>query len=590
MSVDLVTRLEQHGREIPGKEAVVFVRTTATGPVKEPLTYGELDRRARSLASWLRERCAIGDRVMLLYGTGPEFISTLAACMYAGVVAVPAPQPSTQRGHSSRSDGIVRDAGIRLVLTDAATHEDACAFLADAGPAELACVATDLLELPNAPHWQVPPVNAGTPVIIQYTSGSTSSPKGVVVTHGSLAHNLGLNARAFGVDADSRTCSWLPQHHDMGLIGMLLTPLYQGGTAFKLASMDFLRRPHVWLDLIGRERIHTVVAPNFAYDLCTRRVTDAQLAGLDFSSLINAGNGAEPVSADTLRRFAERFAPAGFRPEHFSPCYGMAETTLIVSGTGPGQAPVLLPVDGDALAANEIRPVPARAGTPTLVSSGTVHDLSVLIVDPVTRQTLPDGRIGEIWVRGASVGAGYWRNEEATERTFRAVTAEGSEGYLRTGDTGSLYEGRLYVTGRIKEVLVVNGRNLYPHDIERELASMFDGFQGLSGSVCSVPAAGDGATAGVGEQLVVMHEVRRAGADADELAALARRMRAELATRVGVGIPHLLLLRPGQIRKTTSGKVQRTLMRELYLSGELEPLAADRSAAAARHSDTAGAA
>ncbi|MGY0463132.1 fatty acyl-AMP ligase [Kitasatospora sp. cg17-2] len=563
MPDDLVSRLVRHGREIPDREAVVFVRTAAGGLVEEPLTYGELDRRARAVARWLRERCAVGDRVLLLYGTGPEFVTVLAGCLYAGVVAVPAPQPSTQRGHSSRSDGIVRDADVRLVLTDEANRETAAGFLTRAGAEDVPCVATDGLDLPDAPHWRAEEVPADALVIIQYTSGSTSAPKGVMVTRGALDHNLGLMTRAFGVDPGSRSCTWLPQHHDMGLIGMLLTPLFHGAVSYQLAPMDFLRRPHLWLELIGAKRIRTVVAPNFAYDLCVRRVTDAQLAGLDFSTLVSAGSGAEPVHADTLRRFAERFAPAGFRQEHFSPCYGMAETTLIVSGTLPGEPPVLTAVDADALAAGELRP---GAG-PALVSSGRVHDLDVRIVDPRTRATLPEGGVGEIWVRGGSVAAGYWRNEEATEETFRAVTAEGERGFLRTGDTGALHDGHLYVTGRIKEVLIVNGRNLYPHDIEREVLGLHEGFQGLSGSVCSVPAPR--------EEIVVLQEVRRPRATPEELAELARQVRGELSARLGVRVPNLVLLRPGQVRKTTSGKVRRTLMRELFVAGELEPLFED---------------
>ncbi|MEU6895316.1 fatty acyl-AMP ligase [Streptomyces sp. NPDC046557] len=577
MPVDLVSRLVQHGHETPDREAVVFVRNGASGLLEEPLTYGELDRKARAVASWLRERCAIGDRVLMLYGTGPDFVTVLAGCMYAGVVAVPAPQPSSQRGHSSRSDGIVRDADVRMVLTDSEYHGTAAEFLTRAELQDVPCVATDRLDLPDAPDWQVEPPTADKPVIIQYTSGSTSAPKGVVVTWGSLTHNISLMTRAFAADSESRSCSWLPAHHDMGLIGMLLTPLYHGAVTYQLAPMDFLRRPHLWLELIGLKQIKTVVAPNFAYDLCTRRVTDAQLEKLDFRTLTSAGNGAEPIDAGTLHRFAERFAPAGFRLDHFSPCYGMAETTLIVAGTRPDEPPVVTRVDGDALAANEFRPVSAEAQGPELVSSGRVHDMDLRIVDPDTRATLHDGRIGEIWVRGGSIAAGYWRNEQATEQTFHADTAdtpESARGFLRTGDIGTLYDGSLYVTGRIKDVLIVNGRNLHPHDIERELLALHEGFRGLSGSACSIPVTG--------EQIVVMQEIRRPSAEPGELAALTSRLRGELSERVGVRIPNLVLLRPGQVRKTTSGKVQHSLMRELFIGGGLEAVFEDLDAAAAR--------
>ncbi|MFD9596934.1 fatty acyl-AMP ligase [Kitasatospora sp. NPDC059973] len=582
MADHLVTRLERHGRETPDRTALVFVEAASDGWSEQPLSFGDLDRAARSVASWLRERCAVGERVMLLYGAGPEFVTALAGCLYAGVVAVPAPQPSTQRGHSSRVDGIVRDADIRLVLTDSANHGTAVAMLEQAGVTELPCVATDLLDLAPAPDWQVPPTADDDLVFIQYTSGSTSAPKGVMVTQRSLRHNIGLIARAFALEYDSRGACWLPQHHDMGLIGALIAPLYVGALGYQLAPMAFLRRPHLWLELISSRRATHTSAPNFAYDLCARRVTDAQLAGLDLGSLVSAGNGAEPVSAATLRRFVERFAPAGFRLDQFNPCYGMAETTLLVSGTPRGETPALTAVDAEALAANELRPVAPGGDGPLLVSSGTVHDLDVRIVDPATAATLPDGGIGEIWVRGDSVAAGYWRNPEATAATFRAVTAEGAAGYLRTGDTGALHQGRLYVTGRIKEVLIVNGRNLYPHDIERELAELDEAFNGLSGSVCTVP--------GTGEQIVVMHEVRRRPGAPEELAEFARRLRGRLAERVGVRIPNLVLLRPGQVRKTTSGKVQRSLMRELFMTGALEPVVEDLDpATAARYRSAAGA-
>ncbi len=574
MADHLVNRLRQHAREHPERTALVHVEAAAGGLAEQSLSYGELDARARSVARWLSRRCRVGDRVLLLYGAGHEFVTVLAGCLYAGVVAVPAPQPTAQRGHSSRSDGIVRDADVRLLLTDAANHQAGRALLAEARSEHVPCVATDELALEPAPDWQVPEPADDDLVIIQYTSGSTSAPKGVMVTHRGLRHNIDLMIRGFGLGPDSRVATWLPQHHDMGLFGTLITPLYLGAIVYQLAPMAFLRRPHLWLELIGSRRINGVVAPDFAYELCARRVTDAQLATLDLSTLRTAGNGAEPVNARTLQRFSERFAPAGFRAEVFSPCYGMAETTLVVTATLPAEPPTVTAVDPVALAANEFRPL--AAGTPgaqPLVASGSVHDLELRIVDPATLASLPDGAVGEIWVRGASVAAGYWRNPEATARTFRAVTAEGAEGFLRTGDTGALHQDRLYVTGRLKEVLIINGRNLYPQDIERELTELDEAFSGLSGVVCSVP--------GAGEEIVAMHEIRRRAVAEEELPAFTRRLRGELAERIGVRIPNLVLLRPGQVRKTTSGKVQRTLMRELFLAGELEPLYEDLAPATA---------
>ncbi|MGW3185534.1 fatty acyl-AMP ligase [Kitasatospora sp. NPDC001119] len=571
MHEHLVSRLEAHSRTIPDKTAVAFVRVVDGEPVEKTLTYAELDREARRIASWLAGRCTVGERVMLLYGTGLEFVKVLMGCMYAGVVAVPAPVPGSQRGHDARSVGIVRDTDVRLILTDTPNAGVVSAFVADSGLTGVDAVVTDTLELAEAPGWRVPQLGPDTLVILQYTSGSTSTPKGVMVTHGSLFHNLQLIERAFGLDSGCLVASWLPQHHDMGLMGKVLEPLYLGTTTYLMAPMDFLRRPYLWLDLVSRKRIHTTVAPNFAYDLCVRRITDQQVATLDLSHLRNAGNGSEPISAATLHRFAEKFAPAGFSLDVFNPCYGMAETTLLVTGTPPGRRPAITSVDGDALAHKVLRPLPGDLEAPKLVSSGQIHGLDVRIVDPETRTTLPDGRAGEIWVRGRSVTAGYWNNPEETERTFRAMTAEGERGFLRTGDIGIIHDGELYVTGRTKEVLVINGRNLYPHDLERELQTVHASFQGLVASVCSVPADG--------EEIVVIQEYRPNPANPVELPELARRVRGELAEAAGVKVSNVVFLRPGQVHRTTSGKIQRRLMREKFMTGALEPLYEDLNTA-----------
>jgi acyl-CoA synthetase (AMP-forming)/AMP-acid ligase II len=373
-------------------------------------------------------------------------------------------------------------------------------------------------------------------------------------------HNLGLIQRALGPHRDTVACSWLPPYHDMGLIGMLFSPLFLGCTVLLLSPTDFLRRPHRWLELITEHRVTFTTAPNFAYDLCTRMVTDEQLARLDLSGLVQALNGAEPVQAATLRRFAERFAPAGFSPKVFKPCYGMAETTLFVSGTEEHSFPAVSVVDRAELERNRI--VPAGSGV-ELVGCGPVHDLEVLIVDPETRRALPDGQVGEVWVRGASLAAGYWRKPEETERTFRAATADGAAGFLRTGDLGARHAGELYVTGRIKDMLIIRGRNLYPHDIEREVGGLHEAFRGLHGSVCSVPAPH--------EEIVVMQEMRPRGGPVD-LPTLARTVRGELGERLGVRVSNLVLLRPGQVLRTTSGKVRRSAMRELFISGGLKPV------------------
>ena len=555
MFTDIVSRLWRNAQDLPDKEALVFVRDQGREQVATTLTYAELDRDVRALAVWLLERCGPGDRVLLRYPSGLDFAVAVLACFYAGVTAVPAPAPTNQR-QDGRSLGIAHDAGVVLALTDARHLDAVHAELAESGLAELPATATDELELGDV-DWTPSRPSDDAVAFLQYTSGSTSEPKGVIVTHGALAHNLHLIQRSFGLVISDRMCSWLPMHHDMGLIGVLLLPLHLGCTTVLLSPTDFLRRPHRWLELMTEYQVTGTSAPNFAYDLCTRNVTAEQLARLDLSRWRHALNGSEPVNAATLSRFAERFAPAGFRAEAFKPCYGMAEATLLVTATLT-QSYVEHHVDAAALEQKIFTPA---AEGPVLVSSGRPLELDVLVVDPDTREVLPDGRIGEIWVRGASVAAGYWGNDEATEHAFRGTTADGRDGFLRTGDLGVLHGGELFVTGRIKDVLIIRGRNLYPHDIERSVARLHEGFRGLQGSVCSVPAPQ--------ETIVVMHELR--GRDLD-LPELAGRIRGELSTDLGLRVANIVFLRPGQVRRTTSGKVRRGLMRELFVKGDLTPL------------------
>ncbi|MGW0897101.1 AMP-binding protein, partial [Streptomyces goshikiensis] len=334
-------------------------------------------------------------------------------------------------------------------------------------------------------------------------------------------------------------------------------PMFLGTTVYVMSPMDFLKRPQLWLQIISTHGIEVSSAPNFAYELAARRLTDAHISGLDLSRWRIACNGAEPVSASTLERFAARFAPAGFKQEALLPCYGMAETTLFVGGTPVEHAPVITSVDPAALEKHVFEPA---AGGLRLVSSGRVEGFDIRIVDPKSLRTLSDGHVGEIWLRGESVARGYWNNPEATQEIFHARTAEGAEGFLRTGDLGVLDEGELYITGRIKEMIILNGRNVYPHDVEREITAGHDAFAGLAGCVFTVPAPQ--------EELIVVQEVRAArDEDLATLAALVRDLVGEyLQTRVA----NIVLIRPGKVRKTTSGKVQRTLMRRLFMDDGLE--------------------
>ncbi|MFF0221211.1 fatty acyl-AMP ligase [Streptomyces sp. NPDC004629] len=548
-------------------DAFIFLPDDARGSVPQHLSFAGLDQEARRVASWLQERGAAHRQVLLLYPAGLDFIKAFTACLYAGAVAVPGPLPTEQGRHFSRVSGILRDAEACAVLTDSAHAPEISAWLAAEGLTDVPCLATDDPAQGAADAWHAPALTPDSRAFLQYTSGSTSDPKGVVVSHRNLLANEAAIQRSIGTGPGTVCGGWLPFYHDMGLIGHILHPLYLGIPAVLMAPFTFLKRPVRWLKMVGDYKITTGGGPNFAYDLCVRRVTDAQLRTLDLSSWTTACNGAEPVRAETVRAFSERFAPAGFRPEAFFPCYGMAETTLLVSGIPRGAAPRVLDVDAEALERGELAGPRAKHPTRSLVSSGIVRDFEVRVVDPETRVERPAGGVGEIWLKGDSVASGYWKrpktNQEIFDAAIRDATGEDGGGWLRTGDMGVLRDGQLYVTGRLKEMVILAGRNLYPQDVERAVQSVDKALGTGAGAVFAVETDR--------EHLVAIQEVRP-GAVAGDLRTLASAVQSFISKEFSVPAGNILLVRPGTVRRTTSGKIQRTLMRKLFLEGRITAL------------------
>ncbi|MDQ0762470.1 fatty acyl-AMP ligase [Streptomyces canus] len=578
----MCARAAQHG----DRTALIFSADPLRAEADETMTYGELDRSARQVAALLQDRFSAGDRLLILHPSGPGFARSLLGCMYAGLVPVPAPPPDGRPGRQAdRLAAIARDAGAAGALADGTDLEVLVSWTKEQDLAGVSVLAPHCAEaadeLPAAHRWRPPLADPHALAFLQYTSGSTDDPKGVMVDHANLLANARILAAIADMSADRPVGGWLPLYHDFGLIGLLLTPLVLGGRSVLMPPTAFLKRPHTWLTLIDRHGIDFSPAPNFAYDLCLQRITDEQLARLDLSRWRCAVNGAEPVQAATVEAFTRRFAAAGLRPEAMLPGYGMAETTLVVSGDRPARRAVITEVDAAAFERGELlSPAP---GTPAhrIVSSGPAEHLDIRIIDAEAGMTLPDGRVGEIWVRGPNVARGYWGRPAETRRVFDAVTPDGESGFLRTGDLGILHEGELYVTGRSKELIIVRGRNLYPQDLEAATREAHPALERGVGAAFSVPVPE--------EEVVVVRECRADRIPPDELAHVAARVRDRLTRDVGVPAHNVVLVPPGTVARTTSGKIQRRLLRRRFLGGELPILHAELSPGVrARLDDAAG--
>ncbi|WKG05215.1 fatty acyl-AMP ligase [Mycolicibacterium sp. HK-90] len=530
------------------------------------LTYEELDRKARAIAATLQRLDARGERALVLCRPGLDSIAGFFGCAYAGVVAVP-----VHERLAPRLSSVVPDAHARFALATAETQGKIKAAIDElAEGRDLQWVRTDEVS-GQAESWAAPEIDPDAIAMVQYTSGSTTSPKGVALTHRNLLHNMESIRRVWNGDDTATSVFWLPSHHDMGLIGAILSMLYVGCTTHLMSPAAFVKRPMRWLEAISRHRATFTAAPNFAYDLCVEHSTAEQRAVLDLSSLATAMNGAEPVQAATLENFADAFAPAGFRPEALRPVYGLAEATLLVSGGSDAARPIVHHIDRTGL--QEDRVVDVAAGHPSavaLVSCGRPHDdQQVVIVDPVTHRRCGTDEVGEIWIAGPSVGWGYWSRPDESKETFSAVLPDSSAGpYLRTGDLGFLRSGELFITGRCKDLVVIRGGNYYPNDIERTV-------QGCHPVLVSGRGAVFAFTPGLEsvEQLVVVQEVHRDRDPAVELTGVAEAIRTAVTERFGVEPNSVALVEHLSIPTTSSGKIQRGRCRRQFLDGEIAPVA-----------------
>ncbi len=562
--MNILNILRYQTKKQPDKVGYIYLQDGENKVIS--LTYGELEKRARSIAANLQTMTRTSDRTLLVYPPGLEFISAFFGCLYAGVIAVPVYPPGGKR-NLSRLLAIAKDAQSTIVLTTEIVLNRKNRWENNSTLDQMHWVATDKIATDFASDYkpiQIPPNNLA---LLQYTSGSTGAPKGVMVTHGNLMYNSEMIRTAFNKhDEKTIFVGWLPLFHDMGLIANILQPMYIGVPSILMSPVAFLQKPLRWLRAISKYKATTSGAPNFAYDLCVDQITFEERSKLDLSSWEIAFNGAEPVRAETIERFSEYFAEAGFRKKTFYPCYGMAENTLIISGGNKQELPIINKFQASAIAKNKaIIANDNDEDAIILVSSGqSVKGQKIAIVNSNTLTRCADSEIGEIWVAGESVAKGYWQKEKKTSNIFKAYLLDTNEGpFLRTGDLGFLIDGELFVTGRLKDLIIVCGRNYYPQDIEFTVQNSHISLKLGRGAAFAVDVKNK-------KELVIVQEIKRKYLKELNIKEVINNIRNNVAFEYGIEIYKIAIIKPASIPLTSSGKIQRYLCQMKFLNNELK--------------------
>jgi acyl-CoA synthetase (AMP-forming)/AMP-acid ligase II/alkylation response protein AidB-like acyl-CoA dehydrogenase len=532
------------------------------------LTFAQLDAAARECAARLLKVAKPGDRALLVYEAGLDFVAAFYACLYAGLIAAPLPAPEASRLKAGlrRLEAVARDCDARLLLGTARTHE----MLRDFRPSFTSlgddCWIDTQKESEGKAAPDLPFPALDSLAYLQYTSGSTATPKGVMVSHRNLTEHLGCIQEALDYDANSVSVSWMPHFHDYGLVQGILLPLFNGTPAYLMSPFAFLKRPRCWLEAISKYRGTHTEGAGFAYRYCSRRVTQEQRAGLDLRSLKMAGNGGEPIHPDTCPEFYRTFAPCGLRLEALSPAYGLAEATLMLTASPVGESHVVGRFDARALAEGAAVPVRGDAadGLDVVGCGRPIPRTEIVIVNPETCQPLGSNRVGEIWVAAPGVAQGYWMRPQESAEVFRAhIAGDGSAAYLRTGDLGFLHDGQVFITGRAKDLIIIHGMNYSPQDLEWTVQQAHPALRADNGAAFSIPEDGE-------EHLCIVQELERGKYSDAELDAILSGLVQAVADAHSLVVHSAVLIKRGSLPKTTSGKIQRSACRQAYLEGWLQ--------------------
>ena len=549
----------------PNDAAYIFLDDHGTP--KESISFGDLFRRALSVATSLRQHCSPGDRAILAFAPGLDFFIAFFGSLVAGVIAVPVAVPR-RRTERDATEAIVLDCGARLVLSSHSTLAARSDVTDRFRTLNLTLLFTDACQQAETHSGRQFVAPASTDVaFLQYTSGSTSQPKGVVITHDNMIENSEMLRLSLGNSARSTHVSWLPHYHDMGLMANALQTFYIGALCVLMNPVAYMQRPHTWLRAIHDFRAEVACGPNFAYDLCVERFKPDLMQGVDLSCWKVALNGAEPILPDTIKRFVSTFSAYGIDPSAVFPAYGLAEATVFVSAGKRGAGATIRSFDAAALHLGKAAPAGDGGEARHLVACGMPGE-RIAIVDADRRLPLPPNTVGEIWIQGANIGSGYWGKKEETDQVFRArlAGAKDQREWLRSGDLGFLDgDGRLFITGRLKDLIIIRGSNHYPQDIELTVQTSHPALRRNHGVAFS-SADGDA------ERLIIVQEVERTQRNHVAVQDLKDAIREAVVREHGIAPFRIVLIRPGQIPKTTSGKIQRNTTRNLWQAGQFEEI------------------